>query len=182
MISANDRSIIAVICKYHDISDSELELLLSKLAPQAKKLMLAALGRLDRQDLTEEELITVNEIIHWQIETTRRTRDDEIKARRANKETRLAVKMKDLHTRGKISDEVLMLYGISGPLPERRPPQELTEEEKQMLRNRITDRLGIHWTERVEHVPAWLMNPEARTIHSDHSQPVKNNDWITEGF
>lgn len=68
--------------------------------------------------------------------------------RRRRQET-MGLKMIQLHEQGLISDQVLLMYGISGDLPERDAYNTMSSEEKERLwHERIKSRLGPNWMER----------------------------------
>ena len=80
-----------------------------------------------------------------------------------------------MHERGQISDEALLLYGISGDLPELHVIMDMTPRQRvAMWSERLDDRLGQDWRERLRRrgltLPTFLQMVE------------KNHNWLKEGF
>lgn len=182
-MSPNDSSIIAVICKYSNITDDELQIHLGNLEdPQNKKICLALLGRIPQETLDLASQEQVNEIKSWHLTGIVRRRNEQITARYQDRETRMAQKMMSMRDRGIISEEMLILYGISGEVPERHPTRdrEYTQEEKVIeLQNRMERRFGIRWRERFSQLPPWLAIEDPSWFRSYGLGQV---DWIKEGF
>lgn len=79
-----------------------------------------------------------------------------------------------MYERGQISDEALLLYGLSGELPERNAIKEMTPRQRVALwSERLDDRLGNNWRERLHRrgfsLPTFLKMVEA-------------HNWLKEGF
>jgi len=86
---------------------------------------------------------------------------------------RRTIRMLELHEQGVISDQVMMLYGISGDLPERNFYDGLTPDEKRELwAERMERRLGENWRRRFENLPHLLQVRIEQITH----------DWLKEGF
>lgn len=90
-----------------------------------------------------------------------------------DEETPLASKLIRLREKGEISDKVLLLYGISGEMPQRSTittPQE-KEEARQLFLTRIVARFGKRWRRFFKEIPTWLWEDETAL-----------NEWLKEGF
>ena len=83
-----------------------------------------------------------------------------------------AAKIMQLHQKGKIPDEVVILFGMSGELPEKSVYSQFTPEEKQSYwENRMASNLGDEpWKRSLNRLPA--MFQEIMPIHN----------WLQEGF
>lgn len=80
------------------------------------------------------------------------------------------------HDDGLISNEALMLYGISGPLPEIHEYRNMTPRQREdWWSERLESRLGQNWRERFHRrgyaLPAFLRMVERST-----------HNWLKEGF
>lgn len=88
------------------------------------------------------------------------------------RQDKIAKKIAQLHSTGKISDEIMLLYGISGDLPDRREFNQLSDQEKlNFWEERLQNRFGSTWRSEVRNIPEFLK--EIRKI--DHK-------WANEGF
>ena len=93
--------------------------------------------------------------------------------RGVDRDERTVTRMIELHEQGLISDQVMMLYGISGDMPDRDFYKGLTTEEKRELwADRMEERLGENWRRRFENLPPLLQERIERITHN----------WLTEGF
>lgn len=99
-----------------------------------------------------------------------RMKNEEIAARRQERETRRGTKLMEMYRKGLIQQEVLILYGISGELPPRESMQTADEREsvKQMFRDRMRTRFGSSWEGRLP--VFWI------------SERIGLHDWLKEGF
>lgn len=87
-------------------------------------------------------------------------------------QNKTTLRMVQLHQQGKISDQVMMLYGISGDLPERKFYEKLSNNEKLALwEERMQLKFGINWRRHINNLPA---------MFRDIEQGVHN--WLQEGF
>jgi len=183
LISPKDASVIAVICKYPDMSDEDLHRYMDLLEnPANKKLVLALLGRINPDTLDENAQQELEEIKGWHLAGVLRRRNEQINARYQNRETRMAQKMLSMRERGVISEETLILYGISGPIPERHPTRdrEYTHEEKLAeLHGRMERRFGIRWRERFSRLPEWLAIEDPSWFRKHDLGKV---NWMKDGF
>ena len=174
LISTNDTTILAMLSRFPNMPSAEADIYISKLEHEDNKpLCLAVLGRLPPEELDEDARRTYMEFQRWSGDRTRRTRNEQVHARENNQSTRLAEKLKRLHAEGKIPEEMLLLYGISGPLPERSTYSALTEAEKQaMWEERMERNLGRNWRRRFSTLPTLLKHAVEKTRHN----------WKLEGF
>ena len=79
------------------------------------------------------------------------------------------------HDQGLVSDEIVLLYGISGTFPEQHEYAAMTPRQREALwSERLESRLGRNWRERFYRrgftLPAFL-----RRVEHTHN-------WLTEGF
>ncbi len=178
MISTNDTTILAMLSRYPNIPTEEADEYISKIEHEENvPLCHAVIGRIDPGELDEEARSTYDEFTRWSLDRTRRFRNEQIDDRRRQKENRTAIRMTQLHELGKISDEVMLLYGISGELPERQVLYNLSEEEKEAIwGERLERRFGPNWRRRFEGgrfaLPTFLQRRVERFVH----------DWLKEGF
>lgn len=92
------------------------------------------------------------------------------------KEARLANHMKMLHQSGKIGDVGLMMFGISGTLPDPDAYKRMNNAEKQAIwKPRLTSRLGTEWREN-------LNQPNAKIPVFDNRYDYTKVNWLKEGF
>lgn len=174
MISANDTSILAALSRYPDIGREEADRHIARIEHEENvPVCLAVLGRLDPEELTEDARQVYHEFQRWSQDRTQRTYNEQITARQNNQETRLGQRMNELHQQGIISDEVLLLYGISGRLPERHVYQGMSRaERRRMWVERLERRFGRDWETHLRlRLPEMFRNPEDRQVN-----------WIREGF
>lgn len=173
MISANDTTILAMLSRYPDISIEEQNEYISKLEHEENiPLCLAVTGRVAREELTPSAKITFDEFSRWSVDKTRRTKTEQISDRYRQKENRTTLRMIQLHQQGKVSDEVMMMYGISGDLPDRRAYIGLTEMEKRALwEERMENRYGPRWRRHINTLPPMFCEAQFGT-----------HNWRQEGF
>lgn len=158
-MSPRDASIMAVICRFVDMNDEEVDDLLDKLEDQSQRnVALAIAGQVDPKELTEDELAAVAEYKKVNAEKTTRLKREEIKARRNGDLTSMAKNLLNLFEQGKITQNMLLIYGVQGEIPVRHPAgPELTHDQRvARLRDRMGQRLGEDWEEKVGTVPSWL--------------------------
>ena len=85
---------------------------------------------------------------------------------------------RQLHERGLISDETMLLYGMSGDLPDRSSYFALSEEERQFIWvERMERRFGPNWRERFERGRFRLPPLLQRRI-----EQMGLHNWLKEGF
>jgi len=143
MISSNDTSILAMFSRHPNLSDSEIDENINKIDhPENKLICQALLGKIKPTELTEDQENVYWEVKEWSSNRTCQIRNEQILSRRRNQSNKLRDKMIDLYERGKISNEVLMLYAMSGSLPDALEYNKLKPEQKQdFWLNRIEERL-----------------------------------------
>lgn len=97
--------------------------------------------------------------------------------RRKHQEARMASKMKELHAKGMINDQVLLMFGISGDLPELSSYNRLSTEQKNTIWNeKLSNRFGGNWREDfVEKGIPVIAVRQLKSIKSDIN-------WRKEGF
>jgi hypothetical protein len=172
-VSTNDTTILAVLSRYPGMPAHEADEYISKIEQQENvPVCQAVIGRINKEDLDESSLRTFQEFQRWSNDRTRRVRNEEVFSRLRKKETRTALAMNRLHQKGLISDSVLLMYGISGDLPEMGVYSTLSAEEKNALwQERMERRLGPNWSNR---------------FHSDIPLPrimsCESVNWRKEGF
>lgn len=177
MISANDTTILAALSRYPDMPAEEADSHIERIEHEENVAIChAVLGRIDPRDLPEDSQRVYREFHLWSQNRTRRIHNEQQIARYRERETRMAQRMRELHERGVVSDETLLLYGISGDMPERHVYIRMSEEEKRMLWiERMERRLGPNWTHRVNRLPTFV-----RQLLKEYS--VSREDWMREGF
>ena len=172
MISTNDTTILTMLSRYPDMPAAEQDEHISKIQHEENiPICLAVVGRLSSEELTPSAKIVFDEFQRWSVNRTRRVRNEQVSDRLRNKENRMALKMANLHQRGKISDEILLLYGISGQLPEQRVYIRLSEEEKRAIwEERMQNRFGPNWRRYVSNLPTIFNTKQGA------------HDWLRQGF
>ena len=173
MNSTNDTTILAMLSRYPDISVAEQDEYISKIEHEGNiPICLAVVGRISKEELNPSARDVFEQFSMWSADRTRRARNEQISDRHRMKQNRTAIRMTQLHQQGKISDQVMLLYGISGDLPERETYEQLDETEKRTLwEERISRRLGSQWRSRINNLPAMFCEIQ----HGTHN-------WIQEGF
>lgn len=85
--------------------------------------------------------------------------------------------MTQLHQRGLITDAALMLYGISGPLPDAEEYSRLTVAQKNNIwHERMERKLGPDWLSRLQNLSVPL--PVVEEVRFT-PEPA---DWLRDGF
>jgi len=150
LISANDTTILAVLSRYPDMPIEEAEGYISKIEHKPNiEICNAIIGKIRKEDLEDESRLIFEEYNRWSKSKTRRIKQEQWSNRRRQKETYLSLKMNELHKKGIISDEIMILYGISGELPEINMYEEMSFEEKQSIwEEKMEDRFGPEWRQR----------------------------------
>ena len=174
MVSANDTSILAMLSRYPDMQNEEADRHIERIEHEENvPVCLAVVGRMSPDDLDDDSRQVYNEFKRWSEDRTQRIHSEQLHARRENNETRMSQRMKDLHQRGIISDQVLLLYGISGPLPERQNYQGMSRDERRRVWvERLERRFGRNWdTNFRAHMPEMFREPGFRHVN-----------WLREGF
>ena len=87
----------------------------------------------------------------------------------------LSETMVKMHEKGEISDEILLLYGMSGDLPDPEWLRTLEDHELDKFWNKkMSKQLGENWRERFRSLPAFLR----RVVVSNRLIPR----WLKDGF
>jgi hypothetical protein len=169
-----------MISRYPDMPAEEADGYISKIENEENvPICHAILGRVEPNALENDAQLTCSEFQRWAEDRTERTRNEQWNSRRRRKETSLAIQLNRLHQQGRVSDEMLLLYGISGELPDRSRYMTMSLEEKQaMWRERMESRYGPNWEQRFpRNMPRRPVDFEARETVS----PARI-EWGVEGF
>lgn len=182
MSSTNDTTILAMLSRYPNMSAQEADTHIAKIEHEENiPLCHAILGRISEESLSEDAKLTFNEFKKWSENKRHRVRIEEQHARHRNSETRLANRLKTLHEKGIINEEVLVMYGISGPLPERISYNSLSPEEKQQFwENRMRNTYGENWRNRFSRAITDLPIFNPIQFRENKSREIRN--WKLEGF
>ncbi len=175
-VSTNDTTILAMLSRYPDIPDEEADEYITGIEHEENvPICHAVIGRIPPEQLDPEARQVYQEFRRWSLDRTRRFRNEQVSARRRQQETRTTIRMTQLHERGVISRETMLLYGISGDLPDREVYMALTPEEKEALwEDRIERRFGPNWR-----VTFRTLGP----ISFSGTQMIRPvHDWRQEGF
>lgn len=178
MISANDTSILAMFTRYTDISNEEAEEQMNLLEHEENRgVCEALLGRVPASELDPDQRRTYYEVLNWSTDRTSRIRNEQIVARRRDQNTALRDSMVRLYEAGKIGTKEMMLYAISGPLPDRLEYQQWEPEQKEdFWLNRIEENMAdipqsrVNWEEFRGGVRHWFKFEERKA------------NWMKEGF
>ena len=173
MTSVNDTTILAMFSQYPNISDSEADRQLLLLEHEEnREICEVLLGREPENILDHNQLRTYREFIRWASDHTFRTRNEQIVARRQNRSTRLRDRMVEMHTEGIITDEVLSLYAMSGPLPSRLEYSRMTAIQKEEFwEERAESNLGVEWRVHLGDRADFMKMPVRKKVN-----------WAKEGF
>ena len=179
MISTNDTTIIAMLSKYPNMPSEEADDYISKIENEENiMLCYAVIGRISRSELSEEAQQTYDEFQNWSQQRTQRVREEQWNARKRREETQLGLNMNRLFEKGMIGEETLLLYGISGTLPDRNVYFGMSPEEKQNLwEEKMLNRFGPNWKDRFSENTLRLS-----IFNSKRLNCKKKVDWKHEGF
>jgi hypothetical protein len=165
MRSAKDETRIMMICKYHDLQPEMQEEIINNCDSEDTKIICKVLvGQIPLLNVSEHMQKEINDIYEKHSLQIFNTRNVEIKNRRNNTESSFAKTMLKRYQKGLISHSMLMLYGISGTLPDRHPllNRSYTPEEKMnILETRLQNRFGVNWREVLKN---------------------NNDSWLKDGF
>lgn len=182
MISITDSSILAMLSRYPDMTHEEARGHISRMEHEENvPIAEAVVGIRSPESLNSDAKTIYDEFTRWSRQRTERTRNEQVSARQRNKETRLAQKLNDMHSRGLISDTTLVMYGISGSLPDRSQYAALSDREKQSLwSSRMDRRFGPNWRDhfRGMNLPYFIREVVERKYTSSYCE----TDWRTFGF
>ena len=177
MTSTIDTTILAMLSRYPDIPRAEADEYINQIEHEENiPLCHAVIGRIEPEELDDDARQTYNEFTRWSSDRTRSFRNEQTNARYRRKENRTGIRMAQLHQQGRISDEMMLLYGLSGDLPDRPSYISLNEEEKEALfSERMERRFGPNWRDRFDDLPRFLRR---RTWIED----PQSHNWLKEGF
>lgn len=134
LTSANDTSILALLSRYPSMPANEADQHIARIEYEENvPICLAVLGRISPETLNPDVQQVCHEFIRWSQDRTRRFRNEIIANRYLQREDRIANRLQTMYEEGRISEELLILYGISGDLPELHVYHALTDEEKAAL-------------------------------------------------
>lgn len=167
-----------MLSRYPSIPKEEADYWISKIENlENKPICEAILGRINENELIDDAKIVFKQFQTWSQNKTRRIREEQQTARRIQRETQLALKLNKLYEKGVIGEETLILYGISGDLPDRNTYIELNFEEKQKLwSERMENRFGPNWRERFN-----TNNPRL-PFFVKKVYEFNYTNWNTDGF
>lgn len=178
-ISTNDTTILALLSRYPNLPSDEVDDYVRMIEHEDNiPVCYAVIGRILPEDLNEDSRIVYEEFCGWSEDRTRRMRNAHWADRRRGHQSRTSDRMAQLHERGLISNEMMLMYGISGDMPERHTYMTMTPEEKEALWSaRMEHRLGPNWRERFEdrrfRLPTFLRERSVGFI---------THNWVKEGF
>lgn len=131
----------------------------------------AVLGRITPEQLEDDTRQTYYEFVRWSEDRTRRFRNERMRHRRLDQDDPIAARLIKLRQRGIMPEEVLLLYGISGDLPDQQTYQSMSIEDRRAFwQDRMGQRFGQAWRRRFNNLPNILI--KERRVH----------DWKKEGF
>lgn len=180
MISTKDMTVIGAICQYKNLSTEEQDTFLNNLEDQRYRPVCSViLGRQSKESLSEQELQVLEEIEEWKKNRIKRIHSEQQAARYKQQAdpnlppTRMARNLLKMRERGLVNDEMLLMYGISGDLPERHIYTAMTpEQRREFFHSRMESRFGPNWR---------------RFVTLEWSEQIFEDreileDWLTEGF
>lgn len=190
--SVNDTTILAALSRFPGMPTGEADDLIARIEnEQNKPICLAVIGRLDKEELEPDARQTFDEFQRWSVDRTRRTRNEQWTARRSRKETRLALKLNSMYERGMIPHEALLMYGISGDMPDYPAYREMSPEEKEAIwAERMEDRFGPNWREQMDTpdspLPRFLRERGGISVREyrdlTESDFLSKPNWKRDGF
>jgi hypothetical protein len=137
MNDATDKSIIAAIIAYPDITDEECCDMTEGIGdPSCKKAMQAYLGMIPQEQLDDMDRHNLREIHSWERRSKQKIEREQKWHRMAGRETPFSAHLKKRHAQGHVGEKLLQSTGVTGLLPPRATP--LTEEEKEARRFNAT--------------------------------------------
>jgi hypothetical protein len=163
-----------MLSRYSDISKEEADEYLDQIEHEETiPICEAVLGRISPNDLEPRARRVYDEFHRWSVDRTRRFRNEQWNDRRRKRENRTAIRMTQLHEKGLISNDTMLLYGISGDLPEYGMYMAMSDEEKEALwTERMERRFGPNWRQRFNNLPPLLRQKLKNSTHN----------WLKEGF
>lgn len=174
MISTNDTTILAMFSRYPEISDDEADVYLEQIEHEEnREICNVLIGRQPENTLNQEQQRTYREFLRWSTDRTLRVRNEQIAARRRGINTRLRDRLLEMRDRGEISEEALLVYAVSGPLPQDFEFAHLSDRDKERFwEERVESNLGVRWREYLGTRADFMKMPGG---------PPKV-DWAKEGF
>lgn len=172
MISVKDTSILAMLSRYPTMPAEEADRHIAQIEHEENiPLCHAVLGRIPPEELESDTRQTYYEFMRWSEDRTRRFRAERMVRRQTEQIDPVAARLLSLRRQGLIPEETLMLYGISGDLPDRDAYAAMaTEERRALWQNRMQQAFGRNWQREFTNLPAIFT--KEREIHN----------WIKEGF
>lgn len=172
MISTNDTTILSMLSRYPDMPMDEAEEYISKIQNEENVAIChAVIGKISPDELPTSSLRVYREFVQWSKDRTRRFKNEQLTARQRGQMTSEAIRLTQLHEKGLVTDEFMLMYGIQGDLPERNAYLDMTNYEKlDVFESRIENRLGANWRHRFRRLPKFL--EEIKRAHN----------WKLEGF
>lgn len=177
MISSKDSTILAMLSRYPNIPTEEADLYISKIEHEDNvPICHAVIGRIRREELSEDAKLVFDEFQTWSANRTLRTQQEQWNARRRNKENKLVLKMINLHRLGVIDDSILALYGISGNMPDVNYYRTLNADQKRAIwEQRMESRFGPNWRDLIS-------SSNFIPISSDIIIKPSKVNWEKQGF
>jgi hypothetical protein len=178
-LNSNDKAILAVMARFPDMPIEEANEYIERIDDDNNiPVCYALLGRIGAEMLGQEARQVFDEFQRWSQDRAQRIRNEQGNARKRRLETRLALKMIEWHERGRISDQTLLMYGISGALPERNTYMAMSPAEKERLwADRMENRFGPNWVERFSN-----RNLPLPTMFKGRQREPSHINWSREGF
>lgn len=179
MNSYNDTTILAMLSRYPEMDNEEADKFIAKIEHEENvPICYAVLGRISPDELESDARQTFNEFKDWAERRTQRTREEQWTARRRQQETDLSRRMNQLHQQGIINDQTMLMYGISGDLPERSMYFSLSPEQKQAIwEEKMSNRFGPNWRNVVSRNVTRLL-----VFHKEKPLQSSKVNWAKEGF
>ena len=111
-------------------------------------------------------------------EKERLEKEERFRRAERRRERRTAERMSTFHESGVISDEIMVLYGVSGDMPDRDAYRSMSPEAREALwTERMERKLGVNWRERFRRrqfvLPTFLQKGVAEYF---------THNWLKEGF
>lgn len=144
--SPKDNSILSILSSLKTTSQESSDLIESIESPENIPLAKAIIGDIEPAKLDEDSRTNLEKFKSWHEDKSKRTFKEQVSARRKLKRTQLSEKLIELHSQGKIQQESLYMYGISGQLPDQGHYANMDEAERcEMWRRRMEYNIGRDW-------------------------------------
>lgn len=143
MSVANDNAILAILSQYPNMDVEDANLYIGKIEDDRYAMVAKVIvGQIDISELDEQAGYIYSEIKFWYTRKQEQIQAEQRTARRRGQKTPLAKKMLAAYEQGRIPIEMLMLYGISGDLPQLETYSDMNQEEREVYwRSRISGRV-----------------------------------------